>query len=267
MPRYVGIAVFILIAALATAGWWLPSSEAQAQTLLNLTYSWSASPDVGTFVHDGLATTTTTASVTVQANQAPAFAHTEVTLTILEGQGDGIPIASPVTAVDPDGDELTYTLGGADASSFEVANNGQITVGPGVFLVQSVRDSYTVTLTATDDNGATDSTTVTILVVARGAGLEPRHQPPVPTSLSAFICIGGFPGCPDTFVFLLPTLLVGYMAVQKKRQQLKRVEVMGGVWVVCFLVLAIGTQIPVLRIIAYFMAAVAVGLVYMGVRR
>ena len=260
----------------------------------DLTYVWTQSGAVGTFsatdtpsatwtappklpgqqtanvtltVSDGLATAVATALVTINPNRAPAFASADTTLTILEGQGEGIPVASPVTARDPDGDLLAYTLTGADAGSFDVDEDGQIIVGAGVTLDLSIQETYTVTVTATDDNGAAASITVTIVVTARGAGLEPPHRPPVPSTLRQYICTGNFPGCPDTFVFLLPTLLAGYMAFQKQRKWMKRVEVIGGVWVACFLILAVGTGVPVLRIIGYFMAAVAVGLVYMGVRR
>ena len=260
----------------------------------DLTYSWSQSGDLGTFsatdtasptwtapaktnaqktasltltVNDGLATATASASVVVEANRSPAFAASAVTLSILTGQGEGIPVATPVQATDPDGDVISYSLGGTDGGDFEVEDDGQLIVGAGVYLDESVKDSYALTLTATDVDGATDSVTVTILVVAKEEGLEPSHDPPIPTSLSDFICIGNLPGCPDIFVFLLPSILAGYMAFQGKRKQLKRVEVLGAAWVVCFLLLAIGLQLPTLRIIAYFMAPVAVGLVYMGIRR
>ena len=260
----------------------------------DLTYSWSQSGDLGTFsatdtasptwtapaktnaqqtasltltVNDGLATATASASVVVEANRSPAFAASAVTLSILTGQGEGTPVATPVQATDPDGDAVTYSLGGTDGGDFEVEEDGQLTVGAGVYLDESVKDSYALTLTATDVDGATASVTVTVQVVAKAEGLEPHHDPPVPTSLRGFICIGNLPGCPDIFVFLLPSILAGYMAFQSQRKNLKRVEVLGAAWVVCFLLLAIGLQLPTLRIIAYFVASVAVGLVYMGIRR
>ena len=207
------------------------------------------------------------ADFSTTANSAPTFPSSGVSLSILTGHSAGDPVGTPVAASDPDGESLTYSLGGTDGSDFDVEDDGQIVVGDSVYLDATVKDEYELTVTATDPHGATASATVTIHVVTRSAGPEPPHDPPVPTKLTDFICIGNFPGCPDTFMFLVPTALVGYMGFQNKRKGIKKVEVMGAVWVVCFMVLAISFQIPALRIIAYLIAAVAVGLVYMGIRR
>lgn len=64
------------------------------------------------------------------------------------------------------GDVLTYTLGGRDASSFDIDwGTGQITVKEGTELNYETKTSYTVVVTATDSSLASDSITVTINVV------------------------------------------------------------------------------------------------------
>ena len=81
----------------------------------------------------------------------------------------GAKVGAPVTA--EDADDLTYTLGGADAGWFAIGlttagqiTAGQITVGAKAKLDHESKPTHTVTVTATDPHGATDTTTVTIKV-------------------------------------------------------------------------------------------------------
>ena len=88
-------------------------------------------------------------------------------------------VGGEVTAVDCDGaatctdstddmnntDNLTYELSGTDASSFRIdRETGQITVAPGVKLDYETKQTYTVTVKATDPSDESDSITVTINV-------------------------------------------------------------------------------------------------------
>ena len=78
-------------------------------------------------------------------------------------------VGDPVTADDSnsehDGVMLTYTLGGSDADLFSIASStGQIAVGEGTVLDYETKNSYTVTVTATDSSGANDTITVTIML-------------------------------------------------------------------------------------------------------
>ena len=77
------------------------------------------------------------------------------------------PFGDPVGATDGDGDTPVYTLSGTDAASFEInAGTGQLeTKRP---LNHETKNRYSVTVTADDSSGASNSTdriTVTIRVV------------------------------------------------------------------------------------------------------
>ena len=68
------------------------------------------------------------------------------------------------TTTDAEG-RLTYTLGGADKDSFDIASaTGQITVKAGIKLDYEKKKTYMVTVTATDPSQATATVDVTINV-------------------------------------------------------------------------------------------------------
>ena len=73
------------------------------------------------------------------------------------------PIGNPVDATNDDGGVLTYSLGGPDADSFTIdRGTGQLSTK--VVLDKETKDTYTVTVTATDSLGASSTITVTIKV-------------------------------------------------------------------------------------------------------
>ena len=99
-------------------------------------------------------------------NNAPVFSPTTVTRRVEENSKGNV--GGPVTATDSNGDRLTYTLGGTDATSFKIdAATGQLMVGNGVTINYEVDDEYEVTVTATDSSGtvAGAAATVTINVI------------------------------------------------------------------------------------------------------
>ena len=113
-----------------------------------------------------LARVTVTISVTAAApNNAPEFPASTTTRTVSDSTAPRGNVGAPVAATDPDDDTLTYTLGGADAGSFDIGiGTGQITVGTGTTLNARTKDTYTVVVTATDPSGESDTITVTITV-------------------------------------------------------------------------------------------------------
>ena len=102
-------------------------------------------------------------------NEPPAFdANLPIAFDIVENTADGENIGSPITATDPDNtsanpnkDTLNYTLDDGDGASFGI-DAGQIkTKDP---LDHETKATYTVTVTATDNGGETDTHNLTITV-------------------------------------------------------------------------------------------------------
>ena len=99
-------------------------------------------------------------------NQAPVFASSTMTREVAENTAAGINFGEPVEATDPQDQEITYTLGGTDDGHFDIDSaTGQLMTS-GALDYES-KSSYTVTVTAMDDDATTpmsDETTVTIMV-------------------------------------------------------------------------------------------------------
>ena len=78
-------------------------------------------------------------------------------------------IGDPIVADEGDNDPLLYTLGGADMDSFEVvergSGEGQISVAEGAELDYETQTSYSLTVTATDPSGASDTVDVTVTLM------------------------------------------------------------------------------------------------------
>ena len=103
--------------------------------------------------------------VTVDDDEAVTFDPDTVTRVIDENTRANQIVGSPVTAVYTGTGMLIYTLGGADAASFEIdSSTGQIRTKTGVTYDHEARSFYSVTVTASDGNGRTDEATVTINV-------------------------------------------------------------------------------------------------------
>ena len=109
-------------------------------------------------------------------NRAPMFETKPDTRKVAENTEKGMEIGDgviepnavmdtgiPVIAVDPNEDRLTYTLGGTDMASFgiDIATGQLVTKAK---LDYEARDTYMVTVTATDPSGLSDSVDVTIKV-------------------------------------------------------------------------------------------------------
>ena len=111
-----------------------------------------------------------------------------VDLSIAENSPSGTDVGEPVTATDPDDDNLTYRLLGAGASSFAIdRNTGQITVG-GTDLDYEAKDTYTVEVTVTDPSNAGAVIMVTIKVTNEdeaGTVSLPSMEPQVGSALTA----------------------------------------------------------------------------------
>ena len=100
---------------------------------------------------------------TPDANVAPEFASAMTSRTVAENMAAGEDIGNPVAANDANGDTLAYTLGGTDAASFDIdpATGQLMTLAA---LDYETKRTYSVTVTASDSGGLSDSIDVTITV-------------------------------------------------------------------------------------------------------
>ena len=122
-------------------------------------------------------TITVTTGPVIPPNNAPTFASPTAARSVPEDATGSARVGARVTATDIDaGDILTYRLSGADASSFVIDSNGQITVAAGVTFNMAMKPTYTVTVTAADEAGATASIDVTITVTT-GPVIPPNNAP------------------------------------------------------------------------------------------
>ncbi len=142
------------------------STSGQLQTNAALNYESKSSYSVTVDVSDGNGGSDSipvTISVT-DVNEAPSFANSTATRSIAENTGSGENIGAAITATDVDANTtLAYTLGGADAAAFSiVSTSGQLQTNAA--LDYETKTTYSVTVTATDGDNLSDTTTVAISV-------------------------------------------------------------------------------------------------------
>ena len=103
-------------------------------------------------------------TVTIAAtNNAPEFAEATYSRAVNENVSSGSNVGTAVTAADVDGDTLSYSLSGTGSANFAV-NRGQITTASGFSPNFEDTESYSLTLTADDGNGGSDTATVNITI-------------------------------------------------------------------------------------------------------
>ena len=157
-------------------------SYALIQGAESATYT-PAGPDAGyvlratasyTDSFDSNKTAEATTSV-VLINGPPAFdERPTATREIADGSVGGTEVGMPVSASDPQGDDLSYSIFGPDADDFAIdEDSGQISVATGKTLSFAEKASHTVTVSVSDgkdesgqsDTAADDTIAVTIRVV------------------------------------------------------------------------------------------------------
>ena len=116
----------------------------------------------------GSASITVTINVTdvfeLPANNPPVFNEgSETTRSISENSPSGISVGSAVAATDLDGDNLSYTLIGPDAESFNISSStGQISTS--ILLDFESQSEYSLIVTVSDGNDGSASIPVTIFI-------------------------------------------------------------------------------------------------------
>ena len=109
-------------------------------------------------------------------NEPPSFDPTDNTRSVAENTEPGQAIGDPVAATDPEGNTLTYSLGGTDADEFGIDEaNGQLRTSAA--LDYETRSSYSVTVVAEDSEGASASIEVTISVTDEDENEPPSFDP------------------------------------------------------------------------------------------
>ena len=97
----------------------------------------------------------------VAPSQPPSFSSDSVTLDVQENSAAPT-VVGTVTATDPEGKALTYTLSGPDADAFDIPNPSAGQLQTRESFDRETKDSYEVVIKATDNYGLSDSVTVTI---------------------------------------------------------------------------------------------------------
>ena len=134
--------------------------------------------DAGTTDNADDATIMVNITVT-DANDAPQFSVGSVTRSVRENTSVVEDLGGPVTATDGDNDTLTYSLDTAGATSFDIdSTSGQIKTKADETYDHETTPSYSVTVTADDNNGGTATKEVTIDVTDVN---EPPLKPGTPT--------------------------------------------------------------------------------------
>ena len=109
-------------------------------------------------------------------NRPPAFDAASTMRNVFQSAEAGTPIGLPVTATDPDNDELTYSIEGADRNSFDIEpDTGQLLTRAGVTLDADTKATYTVKVLASDGIASAEIT-VTITVGTNNAPVFPSNE-------------------------------------------------------------------------------------------
>ena len=186
-PELTGYQVRYRSRASATDPWsasadWPHTGTTTTTTITGLTADTEYQVDVSA-LNGETPTAWSDASDAVRTNSAvdnaPVFSETAPRRAVPENSAAGVDVGAPVTAAPADsGDELTYTLEGTDASSFDiVSTSGQIQTKSGVTYNYEEQSSYAVTVKASD---ATASATIAVTINLTDADEQP-DKPAKPT--------------------------------------------------------------------------------------
>ncbi len=125
----------------------------QLKTKETLDYETKNSYSITVTVSDGSLTDTIAGTINItDANEVPVFTEGNATTrSVAENLEVGVNIGTAIAATDPDGNTLTYTLGGPDAASFDIdSSTGQLKTK--TTLDRESQSTYTVTITVSDSS-------------------------------------------------------------------------------------------------------------------
>ncbi|MXZ81019.1 MAG: cadherin repeat domain-containing protein, partial [Gammaproteobacteria bacterium] len=144
-----------------------------AHTYNKASYTVTVTVSDGTLIDEIAVTIHVSGTATeTPTNSSPSFVDgNHTTRTVAENTAKGVNIGNPIAATDADDDALTYTLGGPDATSFDIDNTtGQLKTN--AELDYEKKNTYTVTVTVSDG-----SLTITITVIIIIIDLDDQKSP------------------------------------------------------------------------------------------
>ena len=96
-------------------------------------------------------------------NDPPEFGADATNLAVDENTAPGTPVGDPITAADPNGDDVTHSLTGSGEFTVD-PQTGQISVAEGAALDHEAAGAHSLTLRAEDVHGDHDEISVTVSV-------------------------------------------------------------------------------------------------------
>ena len=137
----------------------------------------NAAGNSDTSIDDSIIVTITVRNV----NEPPEFDSSGVELEVAENTVTNTNIGGPITAVDPEDGEVTYSLAGTDAALFDVDDSGGQVKTKGSLNYEAA-SSYTVAFTASDPQSNSASIVLTITITdidteAPGEPAKPSIEP------------------------------------------------------------------------------------------
>ena len=165
-----GDALTYTLEGLDAASFDIDALTGQLRTRAGVIYDYETKPSYLVTVRatdpDGASVTILVAINVIDVPERPVFSSPSTARSFPENTPPGRNIGAPVTAADSDGGVLTYSLEGADASSFAIdESNGQLKTRAGVVYDYETRSSYSVTVRATDPTLASGAILVAISVI------------------------------------------------------------------------------------------------------
>ncbi|WP_438422712.1 cadherin domain-containing protein [Aquimarina macrocephali] len=122
--------------------------------------------------------TKTSYEITVEVTDGKAKASAKITITVTDVNENQSPVIDDqtftvaedvtnsvidvVTATDPEGDTLTYSIKDNDDNLFDVAGDGILSLAPNKVLDYESRTNYSITITVSDGNGGESSARIYI---------------------------------------------------------------------------------------------------------
>ncbi len=142
---------------------------------------------------------TATLTIDQSPNSPPTFDEVgPVERSVSENSPADTLVGRPVTATDPEGNELAYSLHGDDAAYFDIhSSTGQITVTSGVSLDHEAEANYSVTVTVTDGT-ATATIAVNIMVTDENEAPIFNETGPTERTVPENVSAGANVGAPIT---------------------------------------------------------------------